>query len=359
MRGPLESATVKRLLVVPPNWVGDVVLASPALAALRRRFSTAHITYLLRANLGAIVAGAGWHDAELHWPSSGGARAEWGLIELARRLRSERFDAVILLTNSFRSAAIAFAARIPRRFGYARDGRGLFLTDSLAPAKSGGRFTPVPVTHSYSLLAERAGAAVVHRKLALDVTSEQEQAGAALLEAYGLQRGRYAVVSPGGAFGSAKCWPPERFAQTCRRLGDELDLDTLVVGAPAESELLGTIAEQGGPRAKAATRPPTTLGALKPLVRDAALLVCNDSGPRHFGLAFEVPTVTVFGPTDPAWTDTGAVHERIVRAAVPCSPCQLRTCPIDHRCMTEVTVQMVIAAAKSLLRAATQTVETS
>lgn len=340
----------RRILVVIPNWVGDVVLATPVLAALREHFRDAHITYLLRAYVGEIVAGCGWHDSAVHWPEGGGLTREVRTLRLARRLRSERFDTALLLTNSFRSALVAWRARIPRRVGYARDGRGWLLTDRLRPLKRGGEFVPTPVLPYYIAIAERVGSPVNDRKLRLGLTPQQERAGRDLLRHYRLDDGQpYALINPGAAFGAAKCWPAERFAEVCDRLRVDFGFRAVLVGAPHEAPLMRQIAGQAQTDVICCHEPGTTLGSLKVLARQAALLLCNDTGPRHYSNAFNIPTVTIFGPTHQAWTDTDYDGEIKLQLPVECGPCQLPTCPIDLRCMTGLTTDMVIQAVAGLL----------
>jgi heptosyltransferase-2 len=346
MTEPRGDESCRNILVVIPNWVGDVVLATPVLAALRAHFSRARITYLLREYVRDVVAGGGWHDAEVCWP-----RGRLGTLGLVGRLRSERFDMALLLTNSFRSALVAWLARIPRRVGYARDGRSLLLTDRLTPLKRDGKFVPTPILSYYVKIAEWVGCSVTDRKLRLGITPEQERAGAALARHYGLDNGRrYAVVNPGAAFGAAKCWLPERFAEVCDRLGAELDLRAVIVGAPNEVPLMREIARRAKHDVVCCEDPGTTLGTLKVIVRGAALLVCNDTGPRHYGAAFDVPTATIFGPTHQEWTDTDYAGEVKIQIPVECGPCQLPECPLDLRCMTGVTVEMVMGRIHELLR---------
>jgi heptosyltransferase-2 len=333
----------RRILVTIPNWLGDVVLATPVLAALRAHFARARIAYLLKPYVRDIVAGGGWHDAEVYWPQHRALRREVRLLDLARRLRAERFDLALLLTNSFRSALVARLARIPRRVGYARDGRSWLLTDRLRPLKRNGQFVPAPVLPYYVRLAERVGCPVPDRKLRLGITPDQERAGAALARHYRLDDGQpYAVINPGAAFGAAKCWLPERFAAVCDRLHAEFGLRAVIVGAADEAPLMREIARLARTEVVCCADPGTTLGSLKPLIRDAALLVCNDTGPRHYGNAFNVPTVTIFGPTHQAWTDTDYAGEIKIQVPVDCGPCQLPTCPLDLRCMTGVTVDLVM-----------------
>lgn len=336
--------------MVIPNWVGDVVLATPALAALRAGHPDARITFLMRRYVGDVLDGCGWHDDALYWPASRGLRRETAGIALALELREHRFDAAVLLTNSFRSAWTVWLARIPRRIGFARDGRSWLLTDRLRPLRQGGLFVPASVLGAYCDLATAAGCPVADRGLRLGITPAQEQAADVLKKHYGIGgETRYAVINPGAAFGAAKCWPAERFSALCNRLSTQLQLLPVIVGAPSEVDLVRAIAGGAEGDVICCDSPGTTLGSLKVMIRDAALLVCNDTGPRHYGNAFRTPTVTIFGPTDQRWTETGYDREVCLQRKVPCGPCQLRVCPLDHRCMIEMTVDMVIDAVGRLI----------
>lgn len=340
-----------RLLVAIPNWVGDVVLCTPALAALRARFPSAHIAFLQREYVREVLDGGGLHDAEFLWSRQTGLAGWTALRRLAREIRAARFDAIVLLTNSFRSGLLAWLAGVPRRIGFARDGRSPFLTERLKPLKRRGAFVPTPVLDSYNRLAALLGCEVTDRRLRLGITPEQQAAARALQQHYGFAGRRYAVINPGAAFGAAKCWLPERFAEVCDQLAAQHELAAVIVGAPREAPLMRRIAERAQSRPICCDQPGTTLGSLKAIVRDAALLVCNDTGPRHYGLAFGVPTLTIFGPTHQEWTDTGCTAEIKLQAQVECGPCQLRTCPLDHRCMTRITSAQVVARVSQLLGA--------
>lgn len=344
---PVQPA---RLLVVLPNWVGDVVLATPVLAALRAHFAGAEITYLLRGYVEDIVAGSGWFDAVVRWPDGRGAAREAAALRLARALRPRRFDLALLLTNSFRSALVARLCGASRRVGYARDGRSWLLTDRLRPLKADGRFVPTPILPYYVRIAEHVGCGVPDRRLRLPVPPEQEAAGQALKQHYRLDAGKpYAIVNAGAKFGASKCWPADRYADLCERLARDIGLRPVLVGAPTEAPLLERIAAMAQADVVCATRPATTLGSLKVLVRDAALLVGNDTGPRHYGEAFGVPLVTLFGPTHQAWVETDYASEVRLQVPVECGPCQLPECPLDHRCMTRLTIDRVLAAIERVL----------
>lgn len=340
---------IGRLLIVVPNWVGDVVLASPVLAAVRDHFPSARITLLLRRYLADVVDGGDWHDQLRFWPDAKADGGPAGLWWLVAEMRKQQFDAALLLTNSFKSALVAYLAGARRRVGYAREYRGWMLTDQLAPLKRGGKFVPTPMFGYYAAIAERIGCPVIDGRLRLGVTPAQEAAGTALQTHYGLGPGvRYAVINPGAAFGAAKCWLPERFAEVCDQIEHRLGWRAVIVGGPSEFALMRRIAEQCRKPPIVCANPGTTLGSLKVIIRDAALLVCNDTGPRHYGNAFGVPTVTIFGPTHQEWTDTGYAGERKLQIKVPCGPCQLRVCPLDHACMKRITPEMVMAAVERI-----------
>jgi heptosyltransferase-2 len=347
-----QTAGFRRLLVVLPNWVGDVVLATPTLAALRAHFRHAHIGFVCRRYVADVIRGGGWHDELLFWPEQRGLARERHLLTFAGRLRAAGYDTCVLLTNSFRSALLAWLARVPRRVGYARDARGRLLTDRLKPRRDGaGLLIPSSVLPYYAALAERLGCDVADRRLRLQVTADDEEAATELRRRHGFGDGRpYAVINPGAKFGSSKCWPPERFGELCRRLAADQQLLPVVVGAPGEAELMQEIAWQAGPPTVCCTNPGTTLGSLKPIISDARVLVCNDTGPRHYGIAFGIPTVTIFGPTHQAWTDTGYAGEIKLQMDVPCGPCQLPRCPLDLRCLTTLSVATVAAAVRELLQ---------
>ncbi|MBN2445271.1 MAG: lipopolysaccharide heptosyltransferase II [Phycisphaerae bacterium] len=348
MNGAADSPAFRRILVAIPNWVGDVVMATPILRALRAHFREAHLTFLMRPYVAQITDGCELCDDSVHWP---GGRGPTAMLGLARQLRRGEYDVALLLTNSFRSALVVRLAGIPRRVGYAREGRGWLLTDRLRPLKWGRMFVPVPMMPYYSRIAESVGCRVTNSALRLGVTPEQEAAGAELMRHYELTPGRYAVVNPGAAFGAAKCWFPERFAEVCDELTRRHDLRPVIVGAPREVPLMRVIAERCRDSVVVCDDPGTTLGSLKVVVRDAAVVVCNDTGPRSYANAFDVPTVTIFGPTNQEWTDTDWAGEIKLQAQVECGPCQLKRCPVDLRCMRLVTTEMVLAAVERLLAA--------
>ncbi len=342
-----------RILMVMPNWVGDLVLATPAMRAMRDRFSASHISFLVKPHLADILAGGDWMNEVILWPSGKGRtrpQRRQGFLGLAAQLREHHYDWAVLLTNSFRSAMLARLAGIKRRVGYDRDGRGLLLTDKLLASKANGKFLPVPMTRYYNAIARYLGCRDCPSRLELFTTPQEEAVVEQTIIEAGLEPGRPIIVlNPGASFGPAKCWLPERFAEVGDALAREHGAAVFITCGPRETEIARQVANRMRQAPIVLDRPVLGLGPSKALIRRASLLVTNDTGPRHFGNAFGTPVVTIFGPTDPEWTATDAEHERSLMVPVDCGPCMKRVCPLDHRCMTLVSSEMVLEKARVLL----------
>ena len=322
-----------RLVIRAPNWIGDVVLSLPALRDVRRNFPEARIEVLARGSVKDLYAAVAEIDA---------VREARGFRETVETLR-DSFDAALLLTNSFRSALEVFTARIPERWGYASDGRGPLLTRRAR--------VPLGVRGKSEVYYYRAMLAGIGLRTsdALDASlrplPEWAERGRALL---GDDGARWVGLTPGAFFGSAKRWIPERYAAVGEMLSRRSGVRVAILGGAAERPLAQAIAEGMSTRARVLcgeTSLPDLVGVLSRL----SLLVTNDSGPMHLAAATGVPLVAVFGPTD--WRETAAWTERqrLLREPVACSPCKLRECPIDHRCMSLVSTERVAAAALELL----------
>lgn len=323
-----------KVLVRAVNWVGDAVISAPALREIRRAFAAAEIAVLARPWVAELYRREDFCD---HVLLDDGER-----LATARRLRQHRFDCAILLPNSFDAALTVWLARIPRRIGYARDGRSLLLTDAIPVPKPGE--IPAHQRYYYLELLRRAG--IIESLPQCDEIRlrADPRNGARLLRDLGVCSERVVGISPGAANSAAKQWLPERFAEVGRRLADEWEAQIVVFGTASERELCARVANLAGPAAhNLAGR--TTLGQLLDLAAACVVVVTNDTGSMHVAAAAGAPLVAVFGPTD--WQATGPVSPlaRLVRVPVECSPCEYRTCPIDHRCMTRVEADLVVAEA--------------
>lgn len=347
----LATPEPSRILIVLPNWVGDLVMATPSLRAIRERFPRAQITGLLKAPMAEVLSGVNWLDDLTYWPAGGSRpRRRQGFLGLAAELRERRFDVALLFTNSFRSALLTRLAGVQRRIGYDREGRGLLLTDKLLPHKFDGRYVPSPMVRYYNAIARYMGCRDVPEGPVLVTTPEQEQVAVAAIEAAGVGADQpLVVINPGASFGPAKCWLPERFAEVGDRLARECRAAVFVACGPNEVDVARQVASRMTEKVTVLDNPVMRLGPLKALIRRAGLLITNDTGPRHFGIAFGTPTVTIFGPTDPEWTRTDAPNEQSLMVSVDCGPCMKRVCPLDHRCMTRIAADKVFEVARSML----------
>lgn len=323
--------TPARVLIRAPNWLGDVVLSLAAVRDVRRNFPEARITVLARAPVAPLYRAVSEVDDVV---ASRGLRAD------AAALRGG-FDAAILLPNSFGSALALRMAGVPERWGWSTDARGPLLT----------RAAPVPpgLRGQNQLYYYRAMLAAVGLDVSapaatgLSCPPEWDAEAAALLG-----EGEWIGVSPGAHFGTAKRWMPERFAAVAQRLARSTGAGVAVLGTGAERPLAARLTSlMDVPTLDLCGR--TGLPQLAGVLGRLRLLLSNDSGPMHVASAMGTPVVAVFGPTD--WRETAPVGERhrLVREPVHCSPCLLRECPIDHRCMRRVTVDRVLDQARQLL----------
>lgn len=341
----IDPGRIRKILVREVNWVGDAVLTLPALDALDRRFPEAEIVVLGRRWVAGLFGGRRSVDRVLAYESAGAHRGLPGRWALARALRRDGFDLAVLFPNSFDAAAVPWLAGIPRRVGYPTDGRRLLLTHPVrAAARPGERHQVFRYLDLVGALGA-TGEAVPR----LAVTAEAARAAEEILARHGVDAGAtWIAVNPGSVYGSAKRWPAERFAAVADALTARRGVRAVLIGSGGETPVLRSVAQ--------AMREPalvlggrTEIGTLPGLLRRARLLVTNDTGAMHVAAAVGAPVLAIFGPTDLEATGPLGPRCRTVRAPVPCSPCLLRECPIDHRCMTGVTVDEVVRAAEELL----------
>lgn len=332
-----------------PNWVGDAVMATPTLRAVRQRYPQAEIVAVVRPYVAEVLNGLHFvnrlllHDPHSNVPERRG-------LSFVQRLRRERFDLVLLLPNSLRSGWLGRLSGARRRVGLNRDGRGWLLTD---PVPGHPKREPHPVIDAYLRLARHLGCRNLSRRMHLATTEKDERQLDRFWKSQpeDLRNRGVVCLNPGGAYGSAKHWPVESFAALARKIAIEVGHAVLVLCGPAEKEQAREIVRQARhPHVLTFASMPLSLGLTKAAVKHAELLVTTDSGPRHFAAAFEVPVVTLFGPTHIAWSETFAPRALHLQRDVPCGPCQKRECPLGHhRCMRELSVEQVYGAAVRML----------
>lgn len=339
------------IAVFMPNWIGDAVMATPALRALRGHFPDARLIGVLKPYVAGVLEGSPWLDEHVYLGSPGIlASLRPGA---ATQLRRQGIDLAVLFPNSFRSALIAWLGKCRRRVGYARYCRGPLLTDRLQPIRDeNGSLMPSPLIDAYNHLVEYLGCPRPGYRMELFTTPrDEEEAGKIWQECRFADCPEVICLNPGAAFGVAKCWPIEYFVILARELADRRGSGVLVLCGPKERDLARQIAGMARrPTVFSLADVPQSLGLTKACIRRADLLVTTDSGPRHFAVAFDRPVVTLFGPTHIEWTETYHAKAIHLQKKVPCGPCQMRVCPIDHRCMKNLKPDEVLGAALELLR---------
>lgn len=339
-----------KILVRATNWVGDAVMSLPALRAIRQRWPGAEIVVLARPWVAELYRDQECAGRLLVYDHRGRHSGFWGRERLARDLREERFDAAVLLQNAFEAAWLAWRARIPERIGYARDRRSWLLTRAVAVPARGE--APPHQSYYYLELLRRAG--WIERlpevdAITLRVREDAQREAEQKLVAAGARPGAIRIaLAPGAAYGSAKCWLPERYAVLADSLIAAADADVILFGAPPERDMAERIARLMQRRAVNLAGA-TSIGELPALLRACRLFVGNDSGAMHVAAAVGLPVIGIFGPTDPQATRPATPLFTLVREPVSCSPCLLRHCPIDHRCMTRISVEQVFGAARAQL----------
>lgn len=347
----------KKIAVFLPNPVGDVVMATPALRALRQNLPDSRIVYVGRRAAIDTLTGTTWADAMITDPAGrkGGLMA---MLRLAARLRHERFDLAILMPGSTRSALQALLGGCRDRAGYSRGGRTFLLSRVIDPPRDSMGLAPVPMIDYYNRLLTLVDIQTQDRRMELPTLPSDEMAAEVILQHAKADAARPIVmINAAAAFGTSKFWHFRRYAELADALTDQRGAQIILNAAPGEQRVVAQVAAcmKHAPLINFAERP-NSLGLVKALLRRCRLLVTNDTGARHIGAAVGIGVVTIFGSTDPERTVIYYDRERIVRASVTCSPCQKQICtqppgPRYHQCMTAITVEQVLAAALELMDA--------
>ena len=339
-----------KIMIRATNWVGDAIMALPALRAVRQRHPDAQVSIVARPYVADIYRDQLVCDELIPYDPKGEHNGWSGREKLAADLRTRQFDVALLLQNAFDAAWLAWRAQIPQRIGYARDARSLLLTKAIPVPKSGE--IPPHEKFYYLELLRRAGwldqlPNELHIALRVPDASRQ-RATQTLLEAGSRPHATRIAVGAGASYGSAKCWPPDRFAKALNALLSHVDADVILFGTPGELPVSAAIAAELR-CAPINLTGKTSIADLPALLSQCHLFLGNDSGAMHVAAAVGLPVVAVFGPTDPDGTAPVTPRLTIVQQKPYCSPCFLRRCPTDHRCMTAVTPSMVESALQSAL----------
>jgi len=342
--------SISHILVRAPNWIGDAVMGTPALMDLRDAYPEAKITLLARPTIAELLKGHPGIDEVFVYDYKGKHKGVLGKVALIRALRAQHFEMAILLQNAFEAAFLTFLSGVPERWGYATDGRRLFLSRGIDVPQQEGRVHQME--YFQRLIGELTG---VQTKRAPNLMVREEEEQLVDEEFPNLARGsgdEVIGVNPGSVYGTAKRWLPERFADVAdqlienrqRALSPERAVKCVIVGGLGEEDLGLTVGRymKNQPIVLSGK---TTVRQLLVIIKRCSLFLTNDTGPMHIASALGVPVVAIFGSTDPVHTAPFPNQSTIVKSSVRCSPCLLRHCPIDHRCMTGVSVEEVYRAA--------------
>jgi heptosyltransferase-2 len=326
------------------------VMATPAIRALREHFEAARVVGVCRSYVAQVLEGSDWLDEVIHFDRKGPASARWPAV--AWKLRRENIGLAVLFPNSFRSAWVAWLAGARARIGFDRYCRGKLLTSRLEPKRNReGRLEPSPIIDDYNRLAQAAGCSWPGHRMELRTTRVDESAADRVCDKFRFNGSDELIcLNPGAAFGSAKQWDVEQFAELAQHLTDQRRGKVLVLCGPKERDVAREIVRLAArPMIHTLAEEPLSIGLTKALVRRCDLLITTDSGPRHFAAAFDRPVVTLFGPTHIEWTETYYAKAIHLQKKVFCGPCQLRMCPLDHRCMALLSAFEVFTAVNDLM----------
>lgn len=329
---------MNRILVRGVNWVGDTLLTYPTLETLKGRFPDAKIAILVPDHLADLWKTSSHVDEIIPFKKRRGFKSIFEDFRIGRLLKERRFDLGLILPRSFRSAFQIYLAGIPIRMGYKDGGRSFLLTHGISRTEEVLRIHRI---RYYQKLLEPVGITNRLPSLHLDPGEENRKWAEEVLERMGLLDGRPLIgINPGAAYGSAKCWYPDRFGELGRRLTGKWKASVLVFGRKEEQEMAERILEDLGGSGINFTGK-TRLLQLAALLQRCSLLVTNDTGTMHVATAVGTPVVAIFGPTDPRATGPWGHGHAVVKRQIACSPCLKRVCPTDHRCMELITVDEV------------------
>jgi heptosyltransferase-2 len=331
-----------------PNWIGDLIMATPILTDLRTAFPEARITAMCRTPLCDLLKEDAAIDELFCFssPENDFARRQENR-NIIEKIRTGKYDTGILLTNSFSSAWWFWLGKVKRRIGFACDWRSLLLTDAVAvPANTDQQH----LVTTYKQLLRPLGVPISQTRPHLDLLDKEKGEAMELLLQRGYVRGKKLVgINPGAAYGSAKCWPPERFRELAQKLLRNAEHRVVFFGDGATSLLVKEIC-RNLPEEAINLAGLTNLRELACLIEACHVLVTNDSGPMHIGSALGVPLVALFGSTNDVATGPYGQRDAVINKRVRCSPCYKRACPIDFRCMKEISVDEVTARVEEILQ---------
>ena len=346
----VQAKLIKRVVVRGTNWVGDSVMTVPALRALRRVLPDANITLAIRPGARGIFSEADFIDDVLVYDRKG----PFSVIPQIRGWKRRKFDLAVLFQNAFEAALIPFLAGVPVRLGYATESRQALLTHPLAlPDWRSSRhevfYYLYMITALEQMLFGTSSICEADPDASIKISENRKVEATDLLQAHGVREGALVVaICPGSINSRAKRWPAEAYAALADRL-IESNRQVLLIGSKDEADVSQDVTSRMRNRPVVLTGK-TSLDQITAVLSAVDLIVTNDTGPAHIGAALGRPTIVIFGPTNPLTTRPFSPVAEILRHPPDCAPCMLRDCPIDHRCMTAITVDEVFERSHALLK---------
>lgn len=336
------------IVVRCPNWVGDIVMATPVFQCLRENFPDASLIACVRPYARGILEDCPWVDQIVDCDDKSLA----GLRHIRKQLKPLKPDLGLLLTNTTHSWLTFKLAGVPQIVGYKRNFRRHFLSDGPVPVRQGKSYKPMPMQDYYLELCRHLGLTLPDQpKAKLFISDELAQAGQIQLQDFGVaQTDRLIGLNPGASFGSSKCWPAQNFARLAELLQAQFFCKLILLVGPGEESIAREISQLSSAQIINTADAKLDLAQLKPIIARCDLLITNDTGPRHYAVAFDVPHIVLMGPTNPLYTARNLENTRVLRRDLDCSPCHKKVCPLGHHdCMTQISPLMVMEQVAALL----------
>ena len=345
----------RNVVVRAPNALGDLIMATPAFARLAAHFGKDRLSLICLPAAAQLLQGNAWFKELIPYDRAKAHKGFTGGRKFVKELRARDFDLGIILPNSFGSAWQMLRAGVKKRVGYFKEGRRWMLhAGRKRETDARGKFVPKYTGAYFMDLIDTLGLSPGPLVPSLPVSGDERSRAAAFLAERKLARGPLVILAPGAAFGPSKLWPVERFAAVGDALRKEC-ASVLISYGPGEEETVAALQKAAAPFA---TSEGISLSTLKAVYEKAALVISNDTGPRHMAVALGRPVITLMGPNDPRYSEFAGEKGEVIRVSVDCAPyaqpCQLKECPIDHRCMTGIEMERVLTRARKWLAAPSQ-----
>lgn len=310
---------LKNIVVLCPNWVGDVVMATPVFDCLRQHYPDARIVGVIRKYAAGVVKDGPWFDTVLELNDKDVS----GFFKGVAALRTIQPDLAIVLPNSFRASLLAFLGGAKKRYGYQRELRSFLLSGGPRPLLDENGIKPVPMVEYYMAVCRYLNLPCPEStRPRLFFSDEIRRKGERLFDGYGIKAGEMVVgMNPGAKFGASKCWPAEYFAGLAELVREKWNCRIMLLVGPGEDEIAASILKSSNVKIINTGPEKVDLALLKYVISRLDLLITNDTGPRHYGVAFDIPTVVIMGPTNPEYTAANLEKTVVLRKALDCSPC--------------------------------------